>query len=212
MAKAKTKKTIEKPEVLELDYQLAELPSSQHRAGLAGLVMMVNWLQKLPEEKRQGICEITRLDDRGATLKLDQAGLADLFNEVYAASKEEQPRDQILKNPRTKEIIPPIKEGVRKVTDGKGETKEKTVYIYEVTVPRGAFLANTSYDKSFDGKNGIWIKLWRDLVWSVFRGVPATRKPYEDRADGLPTTDAADAWENLLEHADYTVDLPSTYF
>ena len=212
MAKAKTKKTTEKPEVLELDYQLAELPSSQHRAGLTGLVLMVDWLKKLPEEKRQGICEITRLDERCATLKLDQAGLADLFNEVYAASKEEQPRDQVLKNPRTKEIIPPIKEGARKVTDDKGETKEKTVYIYEVTVPRGAFLANTSYDKSFDGKNGIWIKLWRDLVWSIFRGVPATRKPYEDRADGLPATDAADAWENLLEPADYTVDLPSTYF
>ena len=53
MAKAKTKKTTEKPDVLELDYQLAELPSSQHRAGLAGLVLMVDWLKKLPEEKRQ---------------------------------------------------------------------------------------------------------------------------------------------------------------
>lgn len=211
MAKAKTKKTTEKPDVLELDYQLAELPSSQHRAGLAGLVLMVDWLKKLPEEKRQGICEITRLDERGATLKLNQVGLADLFNEVYAASKEEQPRDQPLKN-KQKEIIPPLREETRTVTDDKGKTKEKTSYIYEVVVPRGAFLASTSYDKSFDGKNGMWIKLWRDLVWSIFRGVPATRKPYEDRANGEPATDAADVWENLLEPSDYTVDLPSTYF
>ena len=208
---AKAKKTTETPDVLELDYQLAELPSSQHRAGLAGLVLMVDWLRRLPEEKRQGICEIARLDERGATLKLNQVGLADLFSEVYAASKEEQPRDQPLKN-KQKEIIPPLREETRTVTDDKGKTKEKTSFIYEVVVPRGAFLASASYDKSFDGKNGMWIKLWRDLVWSIFRGVPATRKPYEDRANGEPATDAADAWENLLEPSDYTVDLPSTYF
>ena len=113
---------------------------------------------------------------------------------------------------KQKELIPPLREETRTITDDKGKTKEKTSYIYEVVVPRGAFLANTSYDQSFDGKNGLWIKLWRDLVWSIFRGVPATRKPYEDRAEGEPPTDATDAWENLLEPADYTVDLPSTYF
>jgi CRISPR-associated protein Cmx8 len=211
MAKAKNKKTTEKPDVLELDYQLAELPSSQHRAGLAGLVLMVDWLQRQPEEKRPGICEIIRLDERGATLRINQQGLTDLFNEVYAASKEEQARDQPLKN-KQKEIIPPLREETRTVTDDKGKTKEKTSYIYEVVVPRGAFLADISCDQSFDGKNGMWIKLWRDLVWSIFRGVPATRKPYEDRAEGEPPTDATDAWESLLEPAEYTVDLPSTYF
>jgi CRISPR-associated protein Cmx8 len=211
MAKAKNKKTVEKPDVLELNFQLAELPSSQHRAGLAGLVLMVNWLKKQPEEKRQGTCEITRLDERGATLKINEFGLSDLFNQVYAASKEEQMRDQVLKN-KQKEIIPPLREETRTITDDKGKTKEKTSYIYEVVVPRGAFLADTSYDKSFDGKNGLWIKLWRDLVWGIFRGVPATRTPYEDRASGEPATDALDVWENLLEPAEYTVDLPSTYF
>lgn len=211
MAKTSAKKTKETPDILELDYQLAELPSSQHRAGLAGLVLMVRWLQKLPEQKRQGICEITRIDERGATLRLNQQGLADLFNEVYAASKEEQARDQVLKN-KQKEIIPPLREEPRTMTDEKGKTKEKTVYIYEVVVPRGAFLADISCDQSFDGKNGMWIKLWRDLVWSIFRGVPATRVPYEDRAENKQPKDVADAWENLLEPSEYAVDLPSTYF
>ena len=35
------KKKAQALETLEIDYQLAELPSSQHRAGLAGLVLMV---------------------------------------------------------------------------------------------------------------------------------------------------------------------------
>jgi len=38
-------------ELLELDYSLAELPSAQHRAGLAGLVMMVRWLERAPSEE-----------------------------------------------------------------------------------------------------------------------------------------------------------------
>ena len=50
---------------LELDYNLAELPSSQHRAGLAGLVLMVKWLER--DKSRKGICEIKRLDENGAT-------------------------------------------------------------------------------------------------------------------------------------------------
>ena len=53
------KKTTPGIEVLELDYNLAELPSSQHRAGLAGLVLMVQWLKRQGAHK--GICEITQL-------------------------------------------------------------------------------------------------------------------------------------------------------
>ena len=79
------KKTLPGIKVLDLAYNLAELPSSQHRAGLAGLVLMVQWL------KRQGpptdMCDITRLDEHGATLRINQEGLAALFDEVYAASK-----------------------------------------------------------------------------------------------------------------------------
>src|SRR6266581_7436236 len=90
------------PEVLELDYRLAELSSSQHRAGLAGLVLMIDWLKHQPN--KQGICEITRLDARGAILKINQRGLEDLFNEVYAASREEQERAQLSKNSRTQQV------------------------------------------------------------------------------------------------------------
>ena len=80
------KKIIPEIEVLELDYNLAELPSSQHRAGLAGLVLMVQWLKRQGTHK--GTCEIIRLSERGATLRINQEGLAALFDEVYAASKK----------------------------------------------------------------------------------------------------------------------------
>ncbi|XQQ05145.1 MAG: type I-MYXAN CRISPR-associated protein Cmx8 [Leptolyngbya sp. IPPAS B-1204] len=212
---AKTKHKVATIEKLLLNYELAELPSSQHRAGLAGLVCIIRWLKRQPDFKQRlengAICKLTRLDDRGATIELNQAGVEALFDEIYAASTEEQERPQPLKN-KQKEIIPPLREEERAITDEKGKTKTKKVYIYPVVVPRGSFLADPACDKSSDGKDGLWIKLWRDMVWSILRGVPATRKPFEARAEGAYSDDAASVWNQLTQSEDFTVDLPSTYF
>jgi CRISPR-associated protein Cmx8 len=208
MAAKKTKQKELVPEALELTYQLAELPSSQHRAGLAGLVLMVNWLKQQPNLK--GICEIERAA-HSAILRINQQGLEELFNEVYDASQEEQERAQLLKNSRTKAVIPPLREETRQTLDAKtGKTKEKTVYIYKSVIPKGGFLLKN--DPSADARNGRWIRLWRDVIWTIFRGVPATRAPFEARANGEATTDAADIWQELVQPSDYTVQLPSTYF
>jgi len=215
LAKTKTK-DIPKLEVLTLNYQLAELPSSQHRAGLAGLVLVIRWLKRRPEFQESvangAICRVSRLDARGATIEINQTGLEVLFNEIYAASTEEQARPQLLKNSRTKAVIPPLGEEMREETDAKGKVKQKKVYIYPVVVPGGSFLADSQYDKSSDGKNGHWIKLWRDMVWNILRGVPATRKPFEGRTEGNYTEDTAKVWKDLNQPETFTVDLPSTYF
>lgn len=215
MAKT-TRKQIATVDVLNLDYQLAELPSSQHRAGLAGLVLIIRWLEgqrEFTEKIENGaICKLTRLDDKGATLELNQTGLEYLFDEIYDASLEEQERNQLLKK-RTKEVIQPLREEEKEETDPKtNKTKTKKVYIYPVVVPKGSFLSDPSYDKSSDGKNGLWIKLWRDMVWSILRGVPATRKPFEARAEGQYNDDVIKVWQQLIQPEEFTVDLPSTYF
>jgi CRISPR-associated protein Cmx8 len=208
MATREKKSKIPQPEVLEIHYSLGELPSSQHRAGLAGLVLMVEWMKQ--QSLGEGICEVER-STYGATLRINQKGLEELFNELYSASNEEQERDQPLKNKKTKQIIPPLREEVRQITDSKnGKVKEKTIYIYSVTIPKGSFLL--SYDPTSDDRNGLWIKLWRDCIWSIFRGVPATRGPFEDRANGLQTSDAEKVWHDLIKPHDHTVQLPSTYF
>lgn len=194
-------------EVLELDYQLVELPSSQHRAGLAGLVLIVKWLR---QHDNNGICEISRLDSNGATLRINLQGLKELFNEVYAASHEEQPSNTIRKN-KAKQVIPPIREeSITEIDTKTGKSKQKTVYFYEATIPKGAFLV--ADDPTANNGNGIWVKLWRDMVWSILRGVPATRGPFEARANKDDTDDAIDAWQKLLKSHDSVVDLPSTYF
>src|SRR5215831_18012815 len=194
-------KTAQAPDVLELKYLLAELPSSQHRAGLAGLVLMVEWLNRQP--KKRGICKIER-DTQSAVLKIDQQGVEDLFNAVYAATDGEDERKQLLKNKRTRDVIPPLRVEKRKMLDAKGRPKEETIYIYRATIPTGAFLLEEY--PSADGQAGAWIKLWRDVIWSIFRGVPTTRKPFEDRAKGKRTNDAATAWQELSQPLDNTVD------
>ncbi len=136
--------------------------------------------------------------------------MQELFDETYAASKEEQERDAVLKN-KNKEVIPPLREEKKTVVDPKtGKSKEKTVYIYPVVIPRGAFLV--AYDPSAQDDNGVWIKLWRDMIWGVLRGVPATRRPFNERSEGKFSEDADKVWQDLHRPADYTVDLPSNYF
>src|SRR5438132_846894 len=106
--------------ILELDYNLAELPSAQHRAGLAGLVLMMRWLERQP--KRKGVCELARIDSNGADVRFDQTGIRELFDQTYAASREEQERDSKLakkKKDGTKEEIPPIREEQRTVVSPK---------------------------------------------------------------------------------------------
>jgi CRISPR-associated protein Cmx8 len=199
-AKAKTAA----PTTLELDYNLAGLPSSQHRAGLAGLVLMVKWLQR--QNRRNGIYELLRLNERGATLRLDQAGLQAIFDEVYAAKLEESPTDK----KRTNQKKPPHEEKVKVLDEKTGKEKEKTIYVYEDVIPQGAFLVE--HDPSAKGDKGDWVKLWRDMTWNILRGVPATRHPFEARANSEETNDAVDAWKDLVKPATHTVELPSTYY
>ena len=44
------------PRVLEFGYNLVDLPSAQHRAGLAGLVLAAGWLKQ--EYDCRGICAL----------------------------------------------------------------------------------------------------------------------------------------------------------
>jgi CRISPR-associated protein Cmx8 len=218
LAKTKVKPTIEE---LILEYKLAELPSSQHRAGLAGLVLIYRWLTRNPsfQEKLDNgaICRIEETSE-GAKIELNQTGLAALFDEIYAASAELTSEPKIRLN-KKKEEIPAAKIIEEEVIDKKtnlpkidkktGEVQKKITYCYPVAIPKGSFLADTNYDSS---KERLWIKLWRDVVWSIFRGVPTTRKPYEARADGEYAEDAAKVWQELTQPETFTVDLPSTYF
>jgi len=189
-------------------WNLAELPSAQHKAGLAGLAICAQYLQRKPD--RKGICEIVALDPAGLTLRADRDGMQALFDDVYDASHEEQERDKPFQNKRTKADVPPKRTLERIVVDKKGVEKTKTIYIYDQVVPRGGVI--DEWDAAPNGAPKLWLKLWRDLVWTTLRGVPATREPYELRSEKTPAHDGAEAWDALANRPDASVPLPSTYY
>lgn len=192
---------------LDLTWNLAELPSAQHKTGLAGLVLMVRWLGRQP--KRRGVCELTRLDADGATLRVNRTGMRELFDETYAATEVEHESSKVRKDRRKAEITP-IRTVEREVKGEDGKLKKKTFYVYPDTEPRGAFLADL--DDPAAGGSGKWIKLWRSFIWSLLRAIPATRRPYKQRAAGAFTEDADGAFDEITGNADARVELPSTYF
>ena len=187
-----------------LDWSLAELPSSQHRAGLAGLVSMVEWVGRDPDPK--GVCQLTRLDRGGATLQVDASGLGRLLDATYEASLEEVRSARPWKNKEAKRIdaesVPPKRPG--------GKPTLKTWHVYERPVPEGAWLQEVE-PPAGDGSSA-WLKLWRDFIWAVPRGVPKQRGPYERRAGGRPAERDVDAILSSVLATGRTASLTSTYF
>ncbi|MBP7676288.1 MAG: type I-MYXAN CRISPR-associated protein Cmx8 [Thermoanaerobaculia bacterium] len=207
--KRKGKAAPEENEELVLDYRLIDLPSAQHRAGLAGLVMLVRWLGRAAAPQK-GIARLESIDEAGASFRFDHDGLQRLLDEFYDASEEEVRSSSTWKN-KAKEVVPPLREETETSVDPRTRrSKTRTVYIYPQVVPRAAFLLDT--DPTADKESGLWVKLWRDMLKEVFRGVPATRRPYEERAEGRPVSEAETLWDALRRTDPYPVDLPSTYY
>ena len=176
--------------VIELCYQLAELPSCQHRAGLAGLVLMVQELFKQPgfEDRGNLILELSDLDQHGVKLTINWEGIKSLFDFTYQSFKEERSTSTKIKD----------YERIEEVTiEKQGKTALQKMYYYSVTTPQGAFLSYWDNSDS-EGNQGLWIKLWRDMLWNVVRGIPTTRNPFEDRCDGKSSTkDSEEIWKDL---------------
>ncbi|MBD2598366.1 type I-MYXAN CRISPR-associated protein Cmx8 [Nostoc spongiaeforme FACHB-130] len=181
---------------LKLEYKLAELPSAQHRAGLAGLVLMVQYLRDTQPwfKQREGaVLELQNLNEFGVTLLLNLQGLQALFDLTYQAFSEVRSTEtKIKKYDRVEED---------EVPDKKDKTKTKRIlkYFYTVTTPQGAFLAD--WDKSNDSsERGLWIKLWRNMLWQIVRGVPATRNSFNHRVNGAAySQDVQDIWSELQQ-------------
>lgn len=192
-------------EELELTYQLAALPSAQHRAGLAGLVLMVQYLhlQSWFVECEGAIVELKDLNEFGVKLRVNLIGLKALFNLTYQAFEEERSTETKIKDYTRVETF--------ETTDAKGKPKTVQRYYYKVTVPNGAFVAD--WDKSSDDLDkGIWVKLWRVMLWQIVRGVPATRNPFNHRVNGVSySQDAEQVWAEL-QHPDKITGQSGNYY
>ena len=188
--------------VLRIRWDLHELPSSQHRAGLAGLALCVAFLQRKPDQK--GLCKLEGVDERGLTLAVDRAGMQSLFDDLYDATVEETRSKARWPGAEAKRI-----DEVEVKDEKSGKTRIEKRFVYDRVVPAGAIVGD--WDAAAPGSAQLWRKLWRDLVWTTLRGVPATREPFNARAEGRIIDDGGEAWDELASKPDGAVELPSTY-
>ncbi|MDY6937793.1 MAG: type I-MYXAN CRISPR-associated protein Cmx8 [Cyanobacteriota bacterium] len=209
MSKHKRETKGETDSPIELTYKLAELPSAQHRAGLAGLVLMVREVTEFQRDRfanrfdNGAVLELENLTELGVILRLNREGLAALFDLTYAAFEAERSTEtKIKKFDRIEEVEKP---------DKKGKTKLTRRYYYKTIVPEGAFLP--AWDTTNDGSNpGIWIKLWRDMMWNIIRGVPTTRNPYNGRVNGASYSKDVDTTWRDLQHPERAIGQTGQYY
>ena len=169
-------------ETIELEYDLHSLPTAQHKAGLAGLCVLHNTLER---RKIEPLPKLSVSNDGIVSLLISKSSLKTLFNELFDAAWEEAES----KSKWTDATL--IREEFRSITDSKtGKTKDQKYFVYNRVVPKAAFLDALQVPEP-------WLKLWRDAVWGTLRGKPLTRTPYNERADGKPVKEAEKAWKSL---------------
>lgn len=180
-----------------LQYSLYDLPSAQHKAGLVGLLLCIESM-----EKRQvtPLPEVESLTATRADIRFTQESMQALFDDLYDAQWVEQSFDSKWRNKvpkRTEEIE----------AEENGNIKKITKYIYDVLQPKGAFL-DTFYPPNAE----VWGKLWRDMLWGTLRGVPKTRGVYEERANGNPSKIPAKLIKTLKKKQNTPEPLVSSLF
>ncbi len=170
-------------------YDLFDLPTAQHKAGLAGLLLQIQSMRDrhCPQKAIPVVEETT---PSAATVRFTADSLQGLFDDLYdariveVAVKSKWPGGKLKREEEFEE------------TDDDGTTRKSKRFIYDVVQPCGHFLRQhlPAMDLGRD-----WLKLWREMLWAIPRGIPKTRIPFENRAAGKPCKEGIDAWEALLK-------------
>jgi len=173
------------PIEIVVNYDLFDLPTAFHKAGLAGLVLLIESL-KVRHVLTEGEAKY-EMTSTCVTVTFTDVLIQKLMDDVYDAKvvevsvKSKWPGADLKRE-----------ETVEEEVDGK-KLKSKR-YIYDQVQPKGSFFNNV-----FDGEKEIWRKLWRDMLWNITRGRPTTRIPFNERADRKPCGEGEATWTNLLK-------------
>ncbi len=193
--KATEPKKPAEPEAVTITYDLFDLPTAQHKAGLAGLLLQLGHMAgKTPKPK--AIPRVVARTATTATVELTKESVQCLFDDAYAAeyavvrvkskwnAEEAKPSEEVLEEVEEK--------------GPDGEAKKKTVkvryYFYRQLQPSGGLLRQYITNAPAE-----WLKLWQAMLWAIPRGNPQSRKPFEEVADGKHCKEGADAWSDLLK-------------
>ena len=176
------------PAFVDVTYDLSDLPSAQHKAGLAGMLLQIeNMSERRDAGQLPASCEIPEVVAQTATtviVRFIERSLQDLFDDLYAAEIVEA---------RSKSKWQNATEKRKEVNPNPGPKDPKHWFVYDVVQPTGHFLR-----KFTEGNKELWHKLWRNMIYAVPRNKPTTRQAFKSRAENQPTKEGADAWKAML--------------
>lgn len=188
-AKAVKQSAATAPESVEVCYDLFDLPTAFHKAGLAGLILQLRSME------RRGILADHEVPPEpgltSMTIRFTESLVNKVFDDVYDAKPY---RSWVRSKWAGQE---PVASEKRPETDkATGKTKEVTWYAYDVIQPSGECLREL-YPPMPENKG--WHKLWRDMLWAIPRGNPQSRQPFEQRAadPAQPCKEGPAAWAAL---------------
>jgi CRISPR-associated protein Cmx8 len=191
---------------ISIRYSLFDLPGAQHKAGLAGLLLLIESMQGRGLSPLPSVSELTATSVK---LTFTQAAVQTVFDDLYDAEVRETESKT-----RWKGKAPKWEESIE-VTDPKtGKVKRGKIFVYDAVVPKASFL-----EHHYPGNENGWLKLWRDMLWNTLRGRPTTRLVYEERAKKQPSGVAKVAWKELVEFSKSiqrgilaVTEIPSSFF
>lgn len=169
-------------DTLVLTYNLFDLPTAQHKAGLAGLLIMI---ESMKRREIGPLPVIQEKSDYSAKISFTKESMQAVFDDLFDAEWIEVKVGNKWQGKKPKRI-----EETVVVRDGKNK-KEKR-FIYDAFQPKGLFL-QTFYPDD----NGAWIQIWRDMLWNVLRAQPQTRRVYEERAKNKQSSLSKKAFDSI---------------
>ena len=181
------------PDRITLEFDLHDLPTAQHRAGLAGLILQIDSMG--PEGNRRPSKLIPEIDEEALTssfarITFTPDSMQGVFDDLYEAKPVE-----IVVASKWANVDPKPGEYFIEKRDPKtGEIKKATGYAYDVVQPQSPCLARYIGD---EGKP--WLDLWRKMVWEIPRGNDRSRAPFKARAKDKSCGEGARAWSQALE-------------
>jgi len=193
-------------EPITITYDLLSLPSAQHKAGLAGFLLIIESMRR----RRMGpLPEVSELTPMGCTVAFTNENLQLVLDELYDAEKFE-----VMVKSKWKSKEPLRITEIEVVNEETGEAKREQRYVYETPGPKLAFLEALGISGGRDG----WLKLRRDALWGTLRSIPKTREGYLDRIAGQSPSRSglSRIWPELVKQRDatakghlWTVEVPS---
>lgn len=182
---------------IDLCYKLHELPSSQHKAGLAGMLLLI---ETMKQRRISPVPDVKDLSNSSVTISFTSDSLQALFDEFYDAEYIEVSVKSKWGSKKPKRVE-------EETVTEKGKQKTIKKFIYDDFQPKASFL-KVLYPPGSDD----WIKLWRDMLWNILRAQPATRGAFEGRAQSKLFPEASKLYKKLSKDPDAVEDYAGSLY